>query len=140
RPASTLLPYTTLFRSSPGLADFFLAVRVQRELRAAAVARRGGAPEAVVVRQDAGRRVAALRQPEAALHLAMDVSGQEAPFHGWRIRPGDRVELEPGAAVGADGTPGGGRRRGPGRGPHPDPARPAGAARRPRRARLLRWP
>ena len=45
---------------------FSLCVRVQRELRAAAVARRGGARQGLAARQDARRRLAAVRQPAAA--------------------------------------------------------------------------
>ena len=42
------------------------ALRLQRELRAAAVARRGGARQGLAARQDAGRRLAEVRQPAAA--------------------------------------------------------------------------
>ncbi len=44
-------------------------VRLQRELHAAALARRGGARQGLAARQDARRRLAALRQPAPALRL-----------------------------------------------------------------------
>ena len=42
--------------------------------------------------QDAGRRVAALRQSAHALHLHVHPSRQEAAVHGHRVRPGTGVE------------------------------------------------
>jgi 1,4-alpha-glucan branching enzyme len=42
--------------------------------------------------QDAGRRVAEVRQPAAALRLHVGASGQEAAVHGRRVRPVARVE------------------------------------------------
>ena len=45
------------------------ALRVQRELRAAALARRGRPRQGLAARQDAGRRVAEVRQPAAAVRV-----------------------------------------------------------------------
>ncbi len=61
-----------------------LRVRVQRALRAAAVPRRGRARQGLAARQDAGRRLAAVRQPAAALRDDVDAAGQEAAVHGRR--------------------------------------------------------
>ena len=47
----------------PQPADVRADLRVHRELRAAALARRGGARQGLAARQDARRRVAAVRQP-----------------------------------------------------------------------------
>ena len=43
-------------------------------------------------RQDARRRLAAVRQPAPALRLHVGASGQEAALHGRRVRPAARVE------------------------------------------------
>ena len=75
-------------------------VRLQREFRAAAVARRGRAPEGLAARQDAGRRLAAVRQPAAAVYLHVDLPGQEAAVHGRRIR------RSPGSGTSATRCPG----------------------------------
>ena len=50
-------------QAPPRRAHLQPVVRVQRELRAAAVARRGGARQGLAPRPDAGRRLAAVRQP-----------------------------------------------------------------------------
>ena len=65
---------------------FSLALRVQRELRPAALPRRGGARQGLAHRQDAGRRVAEVRQPPRLLRLHVRPSRQEAPVHGRRVR------------------------------------------------------
>ena len=62
------------------------ALRLHRELRAAALARRGGARQGLAARQDAGRRLAEVRQPAAALRLPVRAAGQEAALHGRRVR------------------------------------------------------
>ena len=67
-------------------------LRLQRELRAAAVARRGGARQGLAARQDAGRRLAEVRQPARLLRLHVRPSGQEAAVHGRRVRAAARVE------------------------------------------------
>src|SRR5437588_228459 len=66
-------------------------VRLQRELRAAAVARRGGARQGLAHRQDARGRVAAVREPAPAVRLHVDPPGQEAVVHGRGIRAAARV-------------------------------------------------
>ena len=71
---------------------FSHAVRVLRELRAAAVARRGRLRQGLAARQDARRRLAAVRQPAAAVRLHVGAPGQEAAVHGRRVRPAPRVE------------------------------------------------
>ena len=76
----------------PRRAHVPLLYAFTRELRAAAVARRGGARQGLAARQDAGRRVAAVRQPAAAVRLHVGASGQEAAVHGRRVRPAARVE------------------------------------------------
>ena len=68
------------------------ALRVHRELRAAALARRGRARQGLAARQDAGRRLAEVREPAAALRLHVRAAGQEAALHGRRVRPVARVE------------------------------------------------
>ncbi len=65
---------------------------LQRELRAVAVARRGGAPEALAARQDAGRGLGAVRQPAAAVRADVRPPRQEAAVHGRRVGAGERVE------------------------------------------------
>ena len=67
-------------------------VRVHRELRAAALARRSGVRQGLADRQDAGRRLAAVREPAAAVRLHVGASGQEAAVHGRRVRPAARME------------------------------------------------
>ena len=59
-------------------------LRVQRALRPAAVARRGGARQGVAPRQDARRRVAAIRQRAPAVRADVGPAGQEAAVHGRR--------------------------------------------------------
>ena len=54
---------------SPRPADVLDLVRILRELRAAAVARRGGVRQGIADRQDARRLLAAVRQPAAAVRL-----------------------------------------------------------------------
>ncbi len=63
---------------SPRRADFLADLRVHREFRAADVARRGGARQGLAVGPDAGRPVAEVCQPAAALRLHVDPSRQEA--------------------------------------------------------------
>src|SRR5437867_2460682 len=62
----------------PGPADLLAGLRLQRELRAAAVARRGRLRQGLADRQDAGRRVAEVRQPARAVRLHVDAPWQEA--------------------------------------------------------------
>ena len=72
----------------PRRADVRAALRVARELRPAALARRGRARQGLAAREDAGRPLAAVRQPARALRLHVGAPRQEAPVHGRRARPG----------------------------------------------------
>ena len=65
-------------------------VRLHREFPAAVLARRGGARQGLAARQDAGRRMAALRQPAPALHLPVHLPGRQAAVHGRRAGPTGR--------------------------------------------------
>jgi hypothetical protein len=87
----------------PGRADLRADVRLQRELRAAAVARRGGARQGLAAGQDAGRPLAAVRQPAGLLRLHVGPPGQEAAVHGLRVCAAARVEPrhQPGLAPAA---------------------------------------
>ena len=67
-------------------------LRLQRELRAADLARRSRARQTLGRRQDAGRRMAALRQCARLLWLHVGPSRQEAPVHGPGVRANKRVE------------------------------------------------
>ena len=75
-------------------------LRVHRELRAAAVARRGRARQGLAARQDARRRLAEVRQPAPAVRLHVHPAGQEAAVHGRRDRPVARVEPRRAASTG----------------------------------------
>ena len=66
RHASLLRPRSDLPPLPPGRDHVRPRLRVQRELRAAALARRGRARQGLAARQDARRPLAALRQPAAA--------------------------------------------------------------------------
>ena len=103
-------------------------VRVQRALRAAALARRGRARQALAARPDARRPVAAAREPARALRVHVGAPGQEAAVHGRRVRAGARVGPRPPARLGAARAA---RARGH-RTARPRPERPV-----PRRARAL---
>ena len=78
----------------PPHADVLAHVRVQRELRPAALARRGRARQAVAARQDAGRPLAEVREPARAVRVHVGASRQEAPVHGRRARRVGGVERE----------------------------------------------
>ena len=90
---------------------FSLHLRLQRELHPAALPRRGRARQGLAARQDAGRPLAAARQPARAVRLHVGPPGQEAAVHGLRVRPGARVEpralarLAPARAARARGRP-----------------------------------
>ena len=62
------------------------------ELRTAVLARRGRAREGLDGLEDAGRRVAAVRQSARALRLHVRPPGQKAAVHGLRVRAGVGVE------------------------------------------------
>ena len=67
-----------LYRATPPQSDYVLVrVRVLRTLHAAAVARRGRARQALVARQDAGRRLAEARELSLAVGYMIGAPGQE---------------------------------------------------------------
>src|SRR5262245_23639781 len=66
----------------PPPADLQPDVRVLGELRAAALARRGRARQALAPVEDAGRPLAAAREPALPLRVHVGASGQEAALHG----------------------------------------------------------
>ena len=66
-------------------------VRLQRELHAPPLARRGGARQGVAAHQDARRRLAAVRQPPPAVRLSVRAAGEEAALHGGRAGAAARV-------------------------------------------------
>ena len=72
-----------------------VALRVHRELRLAAVARRGRARKGSAHRQDGRRRVAAVREPPGALRVDVRVPRAEAALHGERDRADPRVASRP---------------------------------------------
>src|SRR6202040_2680305 len=86
--------------------------RLERELRAAAVARRGGARQTRAALQDAGRSLAPVRKSARAVRLHVGALGQETYFHGRGNRPvarmGSRFEprLEPARLPGPSRTAG----------------------------------
>ena len=75
----------------PRRAHVPAGLRLLRELRAPAVARRGRPRQGLAPREDAGGRLATVRQPAAAARLPVGTARQEAPVHGRRARPGGRV-------------------------------------------------
>ena len=114
-------------------------LRVQRELRAAALPRRGRARQAVAAREDAGRPLAAVREPSRALRLHVGPSGQEAALHGRRAGPGARVEPRRFARL-ALRLPRPEHARCPGAGARPEPGLPRGAGAVGARLRPARLP
>ena len=91
---------------SPRRADLQPDLRLPRELRPAAVARRGGPRQGLAAGPGARRPVAEVRQPAAVVQLHVDASGQEAALHGVRLRPVERVELrrQPAMAPACNGS------------------------------------
>src|SRR6185437_15620414 len=92
----------------PPRADLQPDVRLQRELRAAVVARRGRARQGLALFQDGRLRpLAETGQPPRALCLHVGASRQEAVVHGRRAGPAGGVEpravagLAPARATGA---------------------------------------
>ena len=71
--------------------DLRFPLRVDRELRAAPLPRRGGARQGVAARPDVGRPLAAVRQPPRLFGWMCALPRQEAPLHGGRVRPGRRM-------------------------------------------------
>ena len=84
----------------PQRADVQPDLRLHRELRAAAVARRSRPRQGLAAGPDAGRPVAEVREPPHAVLLHVDAPGQEAAVHGERFRAVERMELRDGSAVG----------------------------------------
>ena len=76
---------------APRRADVLDGLRLGRELRPPALARRGRAREGRAAPQDAGGRVAAVRQPARALRAHVGAPREAAALHGRRARPGHRV-------------------------------------------------
>ena len=72
----------------PWRADLRPDLRLQRKLRAADLARRGGARQGFAAGQDARRPLAEVRQPARLLRLHVRPPGQEAALHGLRVRAG----------------------------------------------------
>src|ERR1019366_6161770 len=95
-------------------------VRLQRELRPAAVPRRGGAWQGIAVHQDDRRPLAEAGQPARAVRVYVGPSGQEAALHGLRARPAGRVE--PRALAGLASARAPRAPRDPGTGARPQPA------------------
>ena len=113
----------------PRQDDLRPPLRLRREFHPADFARRGRPRQRIAGRQDAGRRMAALRQCARLLRLHVGPSRQEAVVHGPGIRPDQRMELRRGLALAAarllaaPGAPGVGAR------PQPSLSRNAGALR-----------
>ena len=70
----------------PERSDLRDALSRSREFHAAALARRGGARQGLAARQDAGRRLAEVRQSAGAATRGCGPSRQEAAVHGRRAR------------------------------------------------------
>ena len=90
----------------PPRADVLDGLRLERELRPAALARRGRPRQGLADREDARRPLAALREPARALRLHVVASRQAAPLHGLRVRAGEGVERAGGVARLASARPG----------------------------------
>jgi 1,4-alpha-glucan branching enzyme len=89
----------------PRSADLRSLVRLYREFRPALLSRRGGARKEVHARQDAGRCLAAIREPAFALHPDVQLSRQETAFPGVRVCPWRGVELRRGYGLGSARAP-----------------------------------
>ncbi len=125
----------------PRRHDLLDGVRLQRELSAADLARRGGARQGLAGVEDARRLVAAACQPAGLPGVHVGPSGQAAAVHGPGVRTGLRVVGDPRPGLVAAGPVVRRGRRPPGcAGPGarcehgvPGDARPVGAGRAPRR-------
>ena len=76
---------------APPRADVLARLRVHRELHPPAVARRGRARQGLDAVQDAGRPLAAAREPARAVRVHVGAPRQEAAVHGQRARAGAGV-------------------------------------------------
>ena len=85
--------------ASPSRADVRARLRVERELRAAALPRRGRARQALAALEDARRPVAAACEPANALRVHVGSPREEARVHGRRARDAVGVGLPGRAAV-----------------------------------------
>ena len=104
RPGAPALP--------PPRADLRARLRVDRELRAAAVARRGRARQGVAAREDAGRPTGSSCANLRALYAWMWAPPrQAAAVHGRRARPAAGVEPRHVASTGTCSTTAVARRR-----------------------------
>src|SRR6185295_945949 len=112
RHAQVLRPRPAVPRRPPQPAHLPRDLRQERELRPAAVARRGGPLEGLAAREDAGEPEGAARRPAPALLGPGRAAGQEAPVHGRRDRSMGGVEprreprLAPAREARAPGPPG----------------------------------
>ena len=126
-------------RWQPRQDDLRPPLCLQREFRAADLARRSRARQRLARRQDARRRMAALRQRPRLLRLHVGPSRQEAPVHGPGVRADERMErsgvapLVAARALAASGRAGADPR------PQPALSRDARALRARLRAEGFRW-
>ena len=97
----------------PQRADLLDDVRLHRELRHAAVARRGRARQGLAAEQDPRRPLAAVGDPAGDVRLHVGAPGQAAAVHGSGVRPEPRVVRGAVAGLGAARRP---------RSPWPGPA------------------
>ncbi len=74
-------------RAPPQPAHLRAALRVQRALRAAALARRGGAREGLALREDARRPLAEAREPARAVRVDVGHPGKKLLFMGGELAP-----------------------------------------------------
>src|SRR4029079_1183847 len=126
----------------PQPVDLRPRVRLDGELRAAALARRGRARQGLAPRHDAGRQLATVRQSSRPLRVHVDAPWQEAPLHGRRDRAAARVAPRPEPRL-AFARRGPLPPRAPAAGARPQPTLPTRARaprtrRRPRRVRVDR--
>ncbi len=94
-------PQHAVPQAPPGRDHLQHALQRRRELRPAAVPRRGGARQEVPALAHARHPLGAVRQPAPAVRLPVRPPGQEAAVHGRRVRPGQRMGPQPGAGLGA---------------------------------------
>ena len=103
----------------PQRADVLDDVRLHRELRAAALARRGRARQGLAAEQDPRRPLAADGDAARAVRLHVGAPGQAAAVHGPGVRAGRRVGRVALAGLVAARRPGPPRRAAAGQRPQP---------------------